>query len=87
MKKAGTGRKLLLIPTYQSKLGEPLFERWQDNGKENRFCDNADRALEEAGIEQVHHGCMEEYAQPVSVEDETDPDLGKEDGEQDGFST
>lgn len=86
MKKRAPEEKLLLVPACQSKQGETLLERRQDNGKENRFCDNADRALEEAGIQQVHHGCVEEYAQPVGVEDEADADLGKEDRKQDGFS-
>ena len=79
-KKTSSGARLSI------KAGETLLERRQDNGKENRFCDNADRALEEAGIQQVHHGCVEEYAQPVGVEDEADADLGKEDRKQDGFS-
>lgn len=29
--------KLLLVPACQSKQGETLLERRQDNGKENRF--------------------------------------------------
>ena len=45
MKKRAPEEKLLLVPACQSKQGETLLERRQDNGKENRFCDNADRAL------------------------------------------
>ena len=78
---------LFVIKRHQKKTSEArlsikegeILKEAAGQWKENRFCDNADRAPKSMGIAAGSSGgCVEEYAQLwVGVEGMSDADLGK----------
>ena len=67
------------MPACQSKQGETLLGGGRTMERRTVFVTTPTAHWKRQGIQQVHHGCVEEYAQPVGVEDKADADLGKED--------